>query len=93
MTGTRPDIYIKQLEIFLSKSDTERFQVCEDLMIFGRSIIESAIIQENKSLSIVDLKVAVFKRCYANQFNPEELNRITDSMKQYLQKEISALNT
>jgi len=68
MTGTRPDIYIKQLEIFLSKSDTERFQVCEDLMIFGRSIIESAIIQE-------------------------ELNRITDSMKQYLQKVISALNT
>lgn len=85
MIDTHSDIYIKQLEIFLSKSDSERFQVCEDLIVFGRKILESAIIQENKSLSDVDLQVEVFKRCYANQFNPEELNRIADSMKQYLQ--------
>lgn len=86
MTDTPPDIYIIQLELFLSKSDSERFQVCEDLIVFGRNIIESDIIQKNKSLSDVDLKVEVFKRCYANQFNPEELNRITGSMKQYLLK-------
>jgi hypothetical protein len=86
MTDTHSNIYIKQLEIFLSKSDSERFQACEDLMIFGRKIIESAIIQDNNNLSDVDLKVEVFKRCYADQFPAEELKRIMDSMKDYLIK-------
>ena len=83
MTDTYPDIYIKQLEIFLSKTDSERFQVWEDLLLFGRKIIESTIIQENKNISDVDLTVEVFKRCYTDQFTAEELKRITDSMKQY----------
>jgi hypothetical protein len=85
MTDTHPDMYIKQLEIFLSKSDYEKFLVCEDLILFGRKIIESVIIQENKNLSDIDLKVEVFRRCYADQYTAEELNRITGSMRQYLQ--------
>lgn len=93
MTDTNPDIYIKQLEIFLSKSDSERFQVCEDLMLIGRKIIESDIIQKNKNISYIDLKIEVFKRCYANQYNEEELIRITDLMKQYLHENIPELNT
>jgi hypothetical protein len=85
MTDTHSEIYLKQLEIFLSKSDAERFLVFEDLIRFGRNLIESLIIQENKNLSGIDLKVEVFRRCYAHQFTAEELNRITDSMKLYLQ--------
>jgi hypothetical protein len=85
MTDTRLDIYIKQLEILLSKSDNDRFLVFEDLMLFGRKLMEGVIIQENKNLSDTDLKVEVFRRCYANHFTAEELDRITDSMKLYLQ--------
>jgi hypothetical protein len=85
LNDTHTDIYIKQLEIFLSKSDAERFQVCEELILFGRKILESNIIQENKDLSEINLKVEVFKRCYAGQFTSEELDRITDSMIRYFQ--------
>ncbi len=86
MTDTQPDIYIKQLEIFLLMPVAKRFQVCEDLMIFGRKIIESAIIQENNNLTDIDLKIEVFRRCYANQFSAEELKRITEAMKRYFQQ-------
>lgn len=86
MYDTDTDIYLKQLEIFLSKSDAERFQVCEELFLLGRKIVESSILQENKGLSNIDLKVEVFRRCYANLFTAEEFDRITDSMKKYLQR-------
>lgn len=86
MTDTPPDIYKQQLQLFLSKTDDERIMVVEDLMQFGRRIVESSIIQENKNLSDIDLKVEVFRRCYADQFTTEELDRITDSMKDYLIK-------
>lgn len=92
MTDTNPDIYIKQLEIFLSKSDDERFRISGDLLLFGRRLIENAIIHENNGLTDIDLKIEVFKRCYANQFTQEELIRITDSMKQYLQETLPKLN-
>jgi hypothetical protein len=47
MTDTQPEIYLKQLELFLARSDSERFQVWEDLIVFGRKIIEGAVIREN----------------------------------------------
>jgi hypothetical protein len=88
MTDTQPDIFLKQLEIFRSKSDSERFQVSEELILFGRKIIESLILQETRNLSDIDLKIKVFRRCYADQYTAEELDRITDSMRHYLQTKI-----
>lgn len=85
MTDTHPEIYLKQLEVFLAKSDAEKFGIIEELLLFGRKVTENTILSENKNLSETDLKVEVFRRCYACQFSLEELDRIADSMRKYLQ--------
>jgi hypothetical protein len=85
MTDTHPEIYLKQLEVFLAKSDAEKFGIIEELYLFGRKVTENNILSENKNLSETDIKVEVFRRCYASLFSLEELDRITDSMRKYLQ--------
>lgn len=84
MTDTIPEITRKQLEIFLSKSESERFRIGDDFSLFGRSIIESSIRSEKPGISETDLKIEVFRRCYQDFFSREELNRIIASMKEYL---------
>lgn len=86
MTDTQSEIYAKQLEVFLAKSDAERFSIIEELLFFGRKVTENTILSEDKDLSEAELKVEVFRRCYANHYSSEELNRIADSMRKYLQR-------
>ena len=84
MKDTTSDIELKQLEIFLSKSKSERFMIVNDLTIFGRKVLESSILQGHPGISSVDLKIEVFKRCYIDFFSGEELDRILVSMRNYL---------
>ena len=84
MTDTPAEIAKKQLEIFLSKSETERFQIGDELNKFGRKVVESAIRQDHPGISETDLKIEVFRRCYSTFFSPEELERIVLSMREYL---------
>ena len=84
MKDITPEIANKQLEIILSKSETERFRIGDELNSFGRKVLESSIRQENPEISEIDLKIEVFKRCYFTFFSPEELIRTVRSMRDYL---------
>ena len=88
MTDTTSEILTKQIEIFLMKSESERFRIGNDLNKFGRKVVESSIRQDHPGISQIDLKIAVFKRCYNNFYSPDELSRIILSMKNYLDKEV-----
>ena len=63
------------MEIFLSKSESERFRIGNELNSFGRKVLESSLRNEHPGLSEIDLKIAVFKRCYAPFYSPEEFDR------------------
>jgi hypothetical protein len=84
MTDTTPEILHIQQEIFLSKSASERFRIGNDLNRFGRVVLESSIRQEHPGISGIDLKIAVFKRCYGDLYSQEEFDRIILAMKNYL---------
>ncbi len=84
MANTAQNNWDKQLEILLLKSDSERFRIGEELNSFGRKILESSITQDYPGIPDADLKIEVFKRCYASSFSPENLDRIIRSMKEYL---------
>jgi hypothetical protein len=87
MKDTASEMVFKQLEIFLSKSESERFQISDDLNMFGRKVLESSIRQEQSGITEIDLKIEVFKRCYNDFYSPDEFSRIILSMRNYLQKE------
>ena len=86
MKDTASEMVFKQLEIFLSKSESERFRIGNDLNMFGRKVLESSIHQEHPGISQIDLKIEVFKRCYS-VFSPDELSRIIISMRNFLNSE------
>jgi len=87
MKDTASEMVIKQLEIFLSKSESERFRIGNDLNIFGRKVLESSIQQEHPGISEIDLKIEVFKRCYHIFYTTDELSRIIISMRNFLNSE------
>jgi hypothetical protein len=87
MTDSTPEIVKKQAEIILSKSESERFRIGDELNTFGRKVLESSIRHEYPGISGIDLKIEVFKRCYAPFYSPDEFTRIILSMTDYLMKE------
>lgn len=86
MTDTNAEIASKQLEILLSKSESERFRIGDELNMFGRKILESSIRAEIPGISEIDLKIEVFKKCYSNFFSQDEMNRIIFSMREYFRQ-------
>jgi len=83
MTDTTPEINRIQFDIMLSKSESERFRIGEELITFGRKVLESSVRQENPGISEIDLKIEVFKRCYSSFYSKEEQARIILSLKDY----------
>jgi hypothetical protein len=83
MTDTSAEIRARQLGIFLSKTEAERFRIGDELNDFGRRVIASTIRQEHPGISEKDLKINVFTRCYSALFTPDELEKIIRSMRDY----------
>ena len=88
MTDTSSEIAIKQLEIMLLKSESERFRIGDELNAFGRKVLESSIRQEYPRISEIDLKAEVFKRCYSLYYSTDELIKIILSMKEYWREQL-----
>jgi len=91
MTDTSSEIAIKQLEIMLLKSESERFRIGDELNAFGRKVLESSICQKYPGISEIDLKEEVLKICYSSFYSPDELERIIQSMRDYWRKHLSSL--
>jgi hypothetical protein len=87
MADTTKEILKKQVEIYLSKSESERFLISDELNIFGRKVLESAVHQEYPDISPIDLKIEVFKRCYKDFYSTNVLDRIIVSMRNFLSSE------
>jgi hypothetical protein len=83
MQDTTKEILQKQREIIFGKSPKERFMIGVGMINFGRIIVESSIREKDPDISAIDLKIAVFRRTYANDFPSEELEKITKAFEQY----------
>lgn len=86
MSDTTDEILSKQREILLSKSSGERFMIGDEAVAFGYMVVENSIRQKNPGISEMDLKVAVFRRYYGNQFTSEETEKIIKSIRNYYSK-------
>ncbi len=86
MKDTPEEILLVQREIFFKKTASERSIFGAELIDFGRTIVESSIIQNYPDISPIDLKIEVFKRYYEDCFAEEELDLIIESMKAHFDK-------
>ena len=86
MNDTTSEITDKQLEFFLSKSETERFRIGAELNLFGKRILENRVLFENPGISYSELKIEVFRQSYSTFFTEKEMEPIVLSMRKYFQE-------
>lgn len=76
MNDTTPEMWKKQHEIMLAMPVRQRFMEGADMIDFTRILVENGIRKQNPGISDLDMKMAVFKKYYKNDFTEEQLNDI-----------------
>ena len=84
MLDTKPDMQQKQREIILSKTPQERFLIGAETIDFGRTLVESSIIQNEPNISELDLKIRMLQRYYSDFYSTDEMGKIITSLKKYV---------
>ena len=85
MTDTPEFIRKKQIEIFLSKSEDERWRLGFSMIDEVWHSIKAKILADNPHFTKAELMVALFKWYYRNDFSAVQLNDIALKMHQYHQ--------
>ena len=83
MTDTPDFIYKKQFDIIFSKTPQERFLMGFDMIESVKRMVENSIRRETPSISDLDLRIAVFKRYYQNDFSTIQLEKIAAALFAY----------
>lgn len=83
MTDTPAFIYQKQFDIIFSKPPKERFMMGFEMIESVRRIVENSIRREMPTISEADLRVAIFKRYYQNDFSTIQLEKIAAALFAY----------
>ncbi len=87
MTDTSLEVDRLFSQFLMAKSVTERFQMGFEMMNDGRRIVECAIRRQHPDWSAGELKAAVFKRIYQDDFSADEMVRIKESLMAYEQRQ------
>ncbi len=76
MNDTSPMMEKKLREMIAAKDPIERLKMGCSMYQTSRYLIERAILEENPSISKLELKKEIFLKFYRDDFSPEELERI-----------------
>ena len=85
MTDTPDFIRKKQIEIFLSKSESERWLLGFGMIDEVWHSIKGKILADNPHFTQAELMVELFKWYYKKDFSPVLLNQIAQRLLQYHQ--------
>lgn len=83
MTDTPAHIHQLQLAVFNQMTAGERIAICLDMMEEGRMQLAATIQQKHPDWSQADVAAATFERLYRDDFTPEKLTEIADSIREY----------
>ena len=76
MNDTHPEIAKLYHQLLMAKTGEERLIMGCSMFDFAKSIVSSAIKNENPGLSQFEIKKELFKRFYANDFSETQKQRI-----------------
>lgn len=76
----------KQIEIILSKTQSERAMMGVDMIDSVYEIVKNSIIEKNPELNNKEIICQIFQRYYANDFSQERVLDITEKIKSYHSK-------
>ena len=90
MNDTPRHILKKQFEIINKRTDAEKIERWLELTDLSRNIILDQLRQKHPEMSERELIAELFKIFYKNEFTPEKLDIIADSIRQYKPPSTSA---
>lgn len=76
MDDTTPEITEKIGEMFQKMTPIERLKMGCSMYETSRYLITRAILEDNPQISQTDLKKEIFLKFYADDFEPEQLDKI-----------------
>ena len=89
LLDTPKEIRKIQNQIFFQKTVQERFQIGIEMIEDAKKIVENSIKSKNPQISIIDLKIEVFKKFYRNDFSEEKKEDIIKGFREYYSKLVS----
>jgi hypothetical protein len=88
MNDTPKHVQQKQFEIIIAKPLKVRIKGLFEMTELSRKIIQNRIKTKTPDISEIELKVELFKIFYQFDYDKETLNQITESMKQFWEKNL-----
>lgn len=86
MNDTPPHIRQLQLAIFNKMTDGERIGICLDMMEEGMDQLKANIKRQYPDWPEGEIVAETCRRMYCNDFTPEKLEEIADSIRAYHRK-------
>lgn len=86
MTDTTEFIRKKQIEIFLSKSEKDKWHLGLGMIDEVWHSVKRTILKEQPTLSEAELMVELFKRYYKNDFSISQIDKIAQNLLFYHQE-------
>lgn len=86
MNDTPEELRRKQFEIMMAIPEEVRIRQLFEMTELSRKIIEGRIRTANPEISPTELKVEVFKTFYRSDFDDQTMQRILESMREYLNR-------
>jgi hypothetical protein len=82
MNDTDPRMEKKMMEMMMSRTASERFEMGCSMFDFAKEIVVSSIKQKNPGISRQELRKEIFLRFYGDDFSPEQREKIIDHLNQ-----------
>jgi hypothetical protein len=86
MTDTPEFIRKKQIEIFLAKSEKDKWHLGLGMIDEVWNSVKKSILKEQPTLSEAELMVELFKRYYKNDFSINQIDKIAQNLLFYHQE-------
>ncbi len=83
MTDTPDHIRQKQLAIFNQMTASERIAACLTMIEDGYRLVAERFRQQYPDWSIGEITAAVFAYMHRDEYTPDQIQLITDSIRQY----------
>ena len=81
MNDTSLAMHQKQLEIMLSKTLEERLMMGFEMIEFVLEMLRRSVKSRNPEISDLELKIAVFRQFYRDDFQESEMQKIIESFR------------
>ncbi len=81
MNDTSPEMEAHLDALCAAKSPAERLHMGCSMFSSSRELVKAGILRERPNISASDLRVKMFRIYYGDDFRPDELDRITEHLR------------